>query len=140
MYHVLNPPNIWKFSTVLQHRANVATLFVIVWWYKNRDRLTFKSIPSFFAYLVLFITWRITGVHTITICIALIIVKDAVTTLHLVLILILCHSLPFSLIAVVTLVVDQTDTFHNSSHIRFPSYTLPLSIDIKCTPSVEILA
>lgn len=58
MYHVVNPSNIWKFSTVLQHRANVATLLIIAWWHKNRDRLKFKLIPFIFSYRCSYISCR----------------------------------------------------------------------------------
>ena len=49
-------------------------------------------------------------------------------------------SLPFSPIAVVTLDVEQIDTFHSSNRIHSPSYTLPLPLDTECTPNVDTLA
>lgn len=126
MYHFIISPNIWKFSTVLQHRTNIATLFIIGWCHKNRDRLTFKPIPSILFFLILFIAWRIIWVNARK---ALVIVKDAVSTIckfHFVLILILFHSFLFSPIALVTLSIEHLDNSHTANYIHFLSYTSPL--------------
>ena len=126
MYHFIISPNTWKFSTVLQHRTNIATLFIIGWCHKNRDRLTFKPIPSILFFLILFIAWRTIRVNAHTV---LVIVKDAVSTIckfHFVLILILFHSFLFSSIVSVTLSREHLNTCHTSKYIHFLSYTLPL--------------
>ena len=137
MYHYIISPNTWKSSTVLQHRTNIATLFIIGWCHKNRDRLTFKPIPSNLFFLILFIAWRTIWVDAHTV---LVIVKNAVSTIckfYFVLILILFHSFLFSPTALVTLSIEHLDKYHTSNYIHFLSYTLPLLLDTEGIPNVD---